>query len=155
MKSEELEKLSLFIANGNSHAKELIDLAMVTFHMIDDLMDTMEDGRPTMRKETIMTLLGNLMLLYNCPYYIANQKILFPIMMAIHNSYADVLIFENHPKEHLRKIADVIRCNGNELFINIALLTGGYDHMRTVSPVIRENSWLIQHSDQSDHEPFR
>lgn len=155
MTDEELNKFCILIANGNSEAKELMDLAMAFFHAVDDLMDTMEDGRPTMSKQTMMALLANAMYLYNCPFYLKHQPALFSIMMSIHNSYADVLIFENHPKEHLRKIADVIRCNGNELFIKVAELTGKYKHMRNVSPLIRENSWLIQHSDQSDHEPFR
>lgn len=132
----------------NAEALEFCDNVMIYFHLIDDLWDTREDGRPTMDSEEVIRVFAYALLVYNSKFYLKHQSSLFPIFVHVTNTYADVLLFEKSPSEHKRAIADVIRCCGNDVFFIVALICGGYKHMREVSPLIRERSWLIQHTEE-------
>lgn len=130
---------------GNQEAMELCDIAYNYFHGIDDLIDTMQDGRPLMNKEEMISLFFKAALFYNHPFYKKNQAILFPIILQITNTYADSVAWEQSPKAHLRAMGDVFRTCGNEFYIMIALLCGGEKHMRSFSAAIKERDWLMQH----------
>lgn len=124
------------------------DLWMLYCHSIDDLLDTRFDGRPTMDTEEILKIPIYALLLYNSPFYMAHREALCPVVFLVTNAYGDTVKFEGSAGRHTRAIADVIRCCGNEMFFAVALICGGYDHMRKLSPVIRERSWIIQHTEE-------
>jgi hypothetical protein len=121
---------------------------MIYFHMIDDLLDTRLDGRPVMDSEEIIRIFSYAILVYNSKFYMANHTILMPVMVHVTNAYADCVQFETASEAHKRSIADVIRCCGNDVFFMVALICGGYEHMRKFSPLIRERSWIIQHTEE-------
>lgn len=130
---------------GNRQAMQFCDLWTSYCHGIDDLLDTRTEGRPTMSAEHILRLHVNALLLYNHLFYIANRDTLMPVMISVTNTYADSVDFEKSQEPHLKAIADVIRCCGNEVLFLVALICGGYQHMRKLSPKIRERSWILQH----------
>lgn len=147
---QQLERCYMEICKGDADAILFCSAWMTYCHQIDDIIDTMEDGRPTMEPQEILSTFANAALIYNNPFYIKNQKMLFPVALLITNAYCDVVNYEKSPKKHLRAIADVIRCNGNEMFFMVAMLCGGYNHMRKYSNIIREKSWMLQHDENGN-----
>lgn len=149
---KELHEFCRNVCLGDEDAMRFCDMWMTYCHAIDDLIDTMEDGRPTMTPETILEIFALAAHLYNSKFFIANQPRLYPVAIMITNAYADSVLWEKSPVLRRRRIADVLRCCGNEMFFLVALLCGGWQHMRKLSPLIRERSWQLQHDehDQPD-----
>lgn len=138
------------VCRGDKSAEVFCHLWYVYCHAIDDLIDTMEDGRPTMNPEQILAMFANAALLYNCPFFVANRNHLFPIVLSVTNAYADSVMWEKSPLWRRRAMADTLRMCGDEMFFMIAMLIGGWDHMRSVSGKIRERDWVLQH-DEYNH----
>jgi hypothetical protein len=138
------------VCNDNKDAIDCCDLFYRYCHGIDDLLDTMEDGRPTMPKEEILSIFIMAGCLYNCPFFRKHSMTLFPVIIAITNSYADSVAWERDPLAHRRTIADVLRTVGDDFFFMIAMICGGWSHMRKVSGQIREVDYLRQHTKPDD-----
>ena len=64
--------------------------------------------------------------------------------------YADSMEWENSSLKRRRQMADVMRTCGNEMYFMIALLKGGEEHMRNMSPRIRERDWIGQHDEHGN-----
>ena len=134
------------LCKGNEQAMQTCDLWYSAVHGLDDLVDSLQDGRPRMSREQMIKLFFTFACLYNSPFYVANRDTLFPIVAQVTNTWADSVAWEHSPKAHLRTMADVFRICGDEFFIMVALLTGGYEHMRTMSMKIKERDWTGQHT---------
>ena len=119
-------------------------------HGIDDLIDTMQDGRPVMSHEQMIHLFFMAVLVYNHRFFIANRDILYPIALQTTNTYADSVAWERSSQAHLRTIGDVLRTCGNELCIMVALICGGEAHMRKISRWMKERDWLEQHDEHGN-----
>lgn len=145
-----LDELSLEVCKGDQSAMLFCGLWFGYCHAIDDLIDNMVDGKPTTHPEEILKLLATAAAIYNSDFYRRHQEQLFMAVLSITNAYADSVAWERSPLLRRRQIADVLRCCGNEMFFIVALLTGGWGHMRAMSPKIRDRSWVLQHNDQDD-----
>jgi hypothetical protein len=119
-------------------------------HAIDDLIDTMEDGRPIMSKDQMIGIFLQAAVIYNCGFFVANRNLLFPIVLDITNVYMMSVQWERAPQAHLRKMGDVFRTCGNRMYSMVALICGGEEHMRVISRKITERDYLSQH-DQNDN----
>jgi hypothetical protein len=133
---------------GDRDAMHTTDMWYQFCHGVDDILDTMQDGRPKMSRAQILSVFFKGMLFYNSPFYANNRNLLFPVAIQAHNMYADSVEWEQSPLKRRRAMADVMRTCGNEMFFIIALLKGGEAHMREMSPRIRDRDWLGQHDDQ-------
>lgn len=133
------------LCNGDREAMSFCDVWYRYCHAIDDLIDTIEDGRPTMSKDQIISVFFTAAVLYNCGFYIRNRDLLSPIVLLVTNTYRDSVEWEMSSKGHLRAMADVFRTCGNEMFVMVALICGGEAHMRKMSMAIKERDWLGQH----------
>ena len=145
--AEEARKWNVQLCCGNQDAMLFCDLVVRYVHGIDDLVDTLRDGRPRMSKEQMVSLFLNAAVLYNSGFYRANQNLLFPIVIQVTNTYMDSVAWEHCPAKHLRAMADVFRICGDEMFIMVALICGGEAHMRRMSAAIKERDWLRQHDE--------
>lgn len=143
--ADEARKWNQDLCLGNKDAMAFCDLWYRFAHACDDLIDTMRDGRPRMSKEQIMSMFFNVAIFYNSPFYIAHREILFPIILQVTNTYRDSIAWEHSPKTHLRIMGDTLRTCGNEVFVMVALICGGEDHMRKMSMAIKDRDWLGQH----------
>jgi hypothetical protein len=141
----EARKWNVELCRGDESAMTFCDLWYNYCHGIDDLIDTLRDGRPRMSKDQMISLFFKAALLYNSDFYIQHRQLLAPIVLQVTNTYRDSVAWENSPRSHLRQMADVFRTCGNEMFIMVALLTGGEHHMRMMSMAIKERDWLGQH----------
>lgn len=142
---EEAQSWNQKICCGDKDAMAFLDLWYRYCHGIDDLIDTMEDGRPTMAKDQIIGLFFKAAILYNTVFFKRHSTFLLPIVLQITNTYADSVAWERSPVAHRRAMADVMRMAGNEMYNMVALLCGGEQHMRELSPQIKEGDWLGQH----------
>lgn len=144
--AEEAQKWNVALCCNNESAMTFCDLWYNYCHGIDDLIDTLRDGRPRMSKDQMISLFFKAALLYNSDFYIAHRNLLAPIVLLVTNTYRDSVAWENSSKSHLRQMGDVFRTCGNEMFVMVALLCGGEAHMRQMSLAIKERDWLGQHS---------
>lgn len=145
---EEAVKLNRLVCRDNVDALEFCGMWYHYCHGIDDLIDTMQDGRPTMSKEQIIGLFLKAAMFYNSKFFIAYRHMLYPLVISITNTYADSVAWEKSSKPHLRTMGDVFRTCGNEMFFMVALICGGPDHMRRVSQPVKERDYLAQHDAQ-------
>jgi hypothetical protein len=129
-------------ANGNAQAREFLVLWNLYCHEIDDLVDG--PTRPT--PERLIAAFAKAAVLYSHEFWILHHRTLLPVVLLVTNSYADSVEMESMEGWPAR-VADVIRCAGNEMICAVALLTGGYEHMRTLSPRLRAASHY-EHHDQ-------
>lgn len=144
---EEARKWNVALCKGDPNAMVFCDLWYRYCHGIDDLIDTMQDGRPRMSKDQIVSLFFTAALLYNSDFYTANRNLLCPIVLQVTNTYRDSIAWEHSPKLHLRKMGDVFRTCGNEMFVMVALVCGGEAHMREMSMAIKERDFVLQHDE--------
>lgn len=148
--SENAVNLNRELCCGNPHAELFCDQWYHYCHGIDDLIDTRRDGRPVMSREQIISLFLKAAVLYNSPFYLQHQSLLFPIILQTTNTYADSVAWEASPRKHLRTMADVFRTCGNEMYFMVALICGGETNMRKFSPLIKERDWLGQHDEHGN-----
>lgn len=143
--ASEARKWNVELCRGNPKAMNFCDMWYQYCHGIDDLIDTLEDGRPTMSKEQMISLFLKAAVFYNSPFFVDHRELLFPVALLTTNTYADSVAWENSPKQHLRIMGDVFRTCGNEMYFMVALICGGEAHMRNMSQRIKERDWLGQH----------
>ena len=139
------------ICKGDREAMEFNDLWYKYVHGIDDLIDTMVDGRPKMTQDQMIQLFFNAAGLYNCTFFAKHRSLLFPIILSITNTYANSVSWEKSPFDRRRTMADVWRTCGDEMYDMVAMIVGGWQHVREISPLIRDRDWMGQHN--SDGKP--
>ncbi len=136
------------VCMGNQEALDFVSLWYRWCHFLDDLIDTMEDGRPVMDKEQMIQGFLTSAFLYSCPFYRKHSDVLISCVITTTNAYADSVAWERSPIEHRRNIGNILRTCGNEMFFLVAALVGGINHMRSVSQKIRETDFLRQKGDE-------
>ena len=144
--AQEAVKWNTELCGGNQSAMAFNDLFYKYCHAIDDLIDTMRDGRPRMSKDEIISIYFNAALLYNSTFFVANREMLFPIILDITGTYAVSVAWEQSPEKHRRIIADVFRTCGNRMYYMVALLCGGEQHALNMIRRIHERDYLLQHN---------
>jgi len=133
------------LCRGNQDAMHFCDLWYRYCHGIDDLIDTLRDGRPRMSKDQMVGLFFQAALLYGSTFYVQNRDALLPIVLDITDTYRNSIAWEHASAKHLRQMADVFRTCGNRMYSMVALLCGGEQHMRTMSLKITERDFILQH----------
>lgn len=147
---EEIKKAfecNVALCMGDKSAMECSDLYHRYVHGLDDILDTRIDGRPTMSADQILQVFLHAALLYNCDYFVKNRHLLFPTILLVTNQYADSVEWEKSPYSHKRIMGDCLRTCGDEFYFMMALIQGGWSHVRKIGPVIRENDYVRQHDE--------
>jgi hypothetical protein len=135
------------VACGNADALKFIFHWNLYCHGIDDIVD----GSLAMRDpEQVVGLFAEANLLYTLPFYRANWERLQSVVMLITNAYADSVMWEDSYDKGQRTMADVLRFAGNEMLFAVALICGGYQHMRRVSAKLRNQSWQDHHDQHGE-----
>ena len=146
MTKEEVDGVLLYqeIACGNRDAEMFLYHWTLFAHGIDDIIDDYRDGKPVAAEQFIGVMAQSCMA-YTLPFYQQHSARLQPVVMAVTNMYADSVKWERSGDPKFEAIADGIRSCGNELLSAVALICGGYAHMRRMSPKLRHRSYEIQH----------
>jgi len=136
---EDIYKLA---ANENLEALAFLMAFNHYCHETDDLMDN-----PEKDYEKFLTILAYANVLYSCPFYQKNVQKLQPIIRQVTSRYADSVRMEKSEKAWEKQWADTLRFCGNDLVETVAEITGGYELLRKVSPLLRECSWKDHHNE--------
>lgn len=127
---------------GNKSAGEFLRLWRSYVHGIDDLIDGDLVG-----SEAMLSVFMQAAFVYTHPFFLANGVALRQIAINCTNAYADSVAWE-HGEGWKRDFADHYRHFAAEMVLAIAGLCGGYEHMRNVSPVLREICWKEHHDEK-------
>jgi hypothetical protein len=137
------------LANGDPDAMACAQTLWCYIHWLDDCIDkdkvlTHEDSA-----QRSMDLL--LMLSFN-RFWEANKSHLVPVLLVGLNSWLDSERAKHHPDYRFRAAADVWKSVYGEVFYQIALLTGGYEHMRKMALKWRGVDFDAKPGDEPDKE---
>lgn len=127
------ESLLKRIYNGNSEAYEFIVKWTAYIHAIDDIDDNKTTSE--FRSRTFILALE----LYTCSFFLKNIFQLKQTVYTITNMYADSQDKIN------KEFSEWASHAGIEMFLTVALITGGYTHMRSVSPELRAITYCNHH----------
>lgn len=117
------------IANGDQDAENFLRAMWSFLHLYDDLVDR---DRPVSIAQAAAEL-ANLFttLLYN-PFFARSKDALFPLMISMINRWVDGDEWEQREGLFDQVASSVIRCGDVDLYLMVAFLTGGWEHMRRV-----------------------
>lgn len=128
--------------NGNGDAFLFLTLFHEYCHEIDDLID----GKTPITPESLLTVLSHANLVYSCAFYRQHCDKLMMVVQLVTNTYADSVAWEKSDVDWKAKWGDVLRFAGLEMVYAVAAITGGYEHMRKLSQVLKENAWKTHHN---------
>jgi hypothetical protein len=134
----------LAICCGNEGATDFIVRWHGYCHAIDDVVD---EGYSA---ERFLQVLMMAIDVYSHPFYVTHARALRLVADLITNSYADSVAWEKDPGTWRFRMADCLRFAGVDMTLAVARLCGGLEHMRRVSPVIRDFAWQRQHTLQGE-----
>ena len=112
-------------------------------HAVDDIID-----EKITEEEKILKAFGRALYLYSSNFYVKNSTSLFPLLLSIHNDYADSIKMEHSSEEWQKKTADVLRLGGFKVTLTVVGLVAGYDAMREVSMMMRKYAYDMHHNSE-------
>ena len=117
------------IAAGNMSAFNFMWTFWNFTHLYDDLVD---NDKPVSVEQAARGI-GQLMeqLSFN-PFYTSNMRAIFPHIMSTLNRWCDGEDWEQNGTADQIKAASVVKCGDIDLYLNIAYLIGGWEHMRAM-----------------------
>lgn len=110
-------------------------------HDIDDCVDEPKDKERLLKAFLLLMSLCSLN-----PFYIRYREHLYPLMAVSLCNYATSVEWEKCGLEHEERIGDHLRSNGVIVIEYVALLCGGIERMRTISPALWLDSWKTHHT---------
>ena len=117
----------VLIANGNADAFRFMWTMWNWSHVIDDLVD--QDKPVGVENAAKYFVLMAQELSFN-KFYLANSGYLFGLIVSMFNRWCDGEEFE-HSNDRLKQAqSHVIKCGDLDLYLGVAHLVGGWDHVR-------------------------
>jgi hypothetical protein len=141
-----LVRLYDHVCCGNPEALRFLFNWNLFCHGIDDIIDDTKRTDP----EEVIAAFAQANIVYSLPFYQANAARLQTTIMLVTNAYADSVAWEKSPNKGHQSMADVLRFAGNEMVFAVALICGGYRHMRAISASVREFSWDTHHTETGE-----
>lgn len=113
-------------------------------HRIDDMIDQCITESEYILKT--QALASDIM---NCKFWQENASFLYIVDALVNNDYADANLWENNVIEWKKSHADVLRHSGNLMLYTVILITKGREALRSISPKLREVSYLMHHDKET------
>lgn len=136
----ETEKQEIdWLTCNNPQAREFLILWREYVHQIDDLIDGDAKGPEPMLNTFMLAAF-----VYTTPFFQAHMPALRQIAVNCTNAYADSVAWEK-ADGWKAQWADHYRHFASEMVLAVAAICGGYQHMRKISPLIREMGWNEHH----------
>ena len=126
---------------GNESAASFLRLWRSYVHGIDDIID----GEIT-TPEKIIAVFMQAAFVYSHPFFIEHRAALLQLAVNCTNAFADTVPWEKSDVPWKREFADHYRHFAAEMVLAIAFITGGYNHMREASGVLREICYKEHHN---------
>lgn len=118
---------------GNTDAVRFCECLFSVSQVIDDLID--QDKELTAR-DIERSYWDAMIEIPSNPFYLRHVQTLIPLMQSAFNDWLDANDLE-YTDDHGKNIAFVLRDSVGNIVCQVAYLVGGFDHMRSVSPMIR------------------
>lgn len=126
-KNPDAKKHLIQIANGDEHAFLFMWTMWNWSHVIDDLVD--QDRGVGVEDAAKWFIKMAHELSFN-PFYTKNALFLFPMIMSMFNRWCDGEEWEKSDDKLKQSASHVIKCGDIELYLGVAYLTGGWEHVR-------------------------
>jgi hypothetical protein len=117
-------------ANGNKDAERFLLDFYSFYQMFDDLIDRDKEVSHDEALSTTIDFIGNIS--FN-PFYQQWKQLLFGLLVSA--AEREVSGNELSRDEKTKIQGDVVRCGCTELFLTVAFLCGGWDHMRKLKAI--------------------
>lgn len=129
----------LHITNGNESAAQFLSVWDDLLEAVDDVVDEQTPPEFKIRTAELFNRA------YSHPFYLAHIRELSILVSLVNNAYADS---EECAKSNLawkKELGDVLRHSSAEVTRAVALLCGGYDHLRSISMKLHEACYYRHH----------
>lgn len=126
---------ALKIANGNKDAARFVQAFVCHCHVLDDVIDK---DKPVTDEVLIGTEASWLIELTHNPFFVANKAMLVPIILNAFNAWLDSNRMATSEDENVKRASDVVKGFYHEVCWQVALITGGWKHMRSITSEHRE-----------------
>lgn len=140
VEAQELE----WLTRGNQEAARFLRFWRQYVHQIDDLIDGDTKGPEAMLSAFMLAAF-----VYTDPFFVAHMPELRQIAINCTNAYADSVAWEKG-EGWKAQWADHYRHFSQEMALAVAGICGGYNHMRQISPIIREMGWNEHHNEKGE-----
>jgi hypothetical protein len=118
------------IANGNDDAFAFCWTVWNFTHVIDDLVDR---DRPVSIEDAAKWTVHLIVTLSVNPFYISNTISLLPHIVSMFNRWVDGDQWAKSDDKDKQSVSRVLRCGDIDMYLHVAYLIGGWDHMRAMS----------------------
>lgn len=136
LKEELVEKLYSEIALEDSECIEFLKLYTRYCHEIDDMVDE------HFCVENLIKTNNDLIRLMTCKYFIRNQQFLVGQLYLAAEAYLASEELKTSSKYEERLCANYLSHEGNSMLLTVALLQGGFEHLRKVAMQVRKLTYL-------------
>jgi hypothetical protein len=126
-KNPDAERHMQEIANGNSDAFRFMWKFWCFSHVLDDLVD---QDKPVTVEQAAKANAEMFQELTLNPFYQHNAALLLPHLVGVFNRWADGEEWEGSDDRVKQIASHVVKCGDVDLYLTVAYLTGGWDHMR-------------------------
>jgi len=72
------------------------------------------------------------------PFYLQHKKAFYPLVVQAWNAWVDSTEWEAAKSKTLQRDSDVLKGFYHEIFYQAAFIIGGWNHLRVVTPKVRE-----------------
>lgn len=128
------KQLMIEVAKGDAAAFQWMWDFWCFTHVIDDLVDK---DKPVSGEEAAKALAQFVTALSLNHFYVRNVMSLYPLIVSACNRWVDGDLLDKSEKTKDRIHSEVVRCGDVDIFLHVAFLVGGWDHMRNISMKVR------------------
>ena len=136
-KNPEAKREFALIANNDVQAYDFMWRFWCFEHCFDDLVDGDKKASPELIMRTFVKFLEAMT--YN-QFWLRHRESIFPFIVSTANRWLDGNEWASSVDAGKNTAAQVVSCGDVDLFLHIAYLTGGWDHVRAVKSV-RSYDW--------------
>ena len=128
-KNPHAKQWMVLAANGDVAAYDFLWRFWCFAHCYDDLLDKGKPVDPEMGVREFMNFFK--MISFN-PFFIKHKEQLFALITQVCTRWLDGDEWEQSDDQIKRIVSHVVRCGDIDLYMHVAYLTGGWDHMRSL-----------------------
>jgi len=124
-------------ANGDKYAYDFLWRFWCFAHCYDDLLDK---GKEVSMEMGVREFVNFFTMISFNPFYQRHKEQLYALIIQVCTRWLDGDEWEKSPDKIKRIVSHVVRCGDVDLYMHVAFLTGGWDHMRTLTSMRRYDS---------------
>lgn len=133
-------------SNGNLQAAQFLTVFARRAHLLDDLVDR---DKPVTGEQLAQAEWDWLVVLTGNPFFLAHKDRLMGVIAGALNAWLDSNVAGSFAPSPVAITRDVLKGQWHDVLRLVALLTGGWQALRELSPCIRDYDWEVPLRKQS------